>query len=1469
MSHLTAEEYSEIFCEAMNQMLKASLEGLPYDITKQCTIIDDSNKKDGLYVVTDGSVKFEAYSTSEEYRKGTVVYVTIPNGDFNMQKIITGKQVGTNSTPFTFTAPLDTLIAIDNNSLFEGDFSILANGNDRIKTVSQEDVDYTGFTRLGISADFKSWLAPMDTISGTYGIKVFLTCIENDLSTAATREVIRELTLSSNDMYGNPYGFETFFTQEKVFDISTITRIKNVRVALYQLSDFKDGIGANIAHTDDFGVLLPDNIFVNNIKLYIGYDQEQFTEDTLMIYTDNSLSYSNRSADAAANTKIVKLRWIHKDLETGKFSLLTESSLNENLELRWYRYNLGESAADEYSGVYWTHLTDFKNKLSCTITPDIKLGTEQIRAIGLVKQTEGELTPYYSATITFTNDSPVIDEMTVQATKGLMIQCMDNSEGNYFIYDQNGKLEDESNGSAHIRTLQLFFDNGAVNSGLNESGISSIEWFFPMENSMILLNPSFYSKAQLPAGASTPERWTQDGKEYYHIRYIPNKVTGESIASNLNSYKHFYTIRDNWTADYSNNTIICKVTVDEREYVAQHELRFGKAGTVGTDMTLVLNIENNVSAVTIGDNIEVAAYVYDSAGKIVNLNDYKDNLSWTWKADATGLETYLTISALTESGRAKITCPTGLSNDNLKLNFHILQCTLSDYAKTASGGDIDLIAYLPIPIRRNNTYSYISGTREIVYDPQGNPDYHKKPYALYYWNSNEEYDTAQCEWGMSYLSLGLAEGSPAYMPRLKETLNGPKLVASTFYLKDANDCACVFAEDSAKNILWSQPILIIQNQYAMPMLNSWDGELTYDKENGTILSKMLGAGKKTSNNTFSGVLIGDVRKASGISKTGVYGYQEGVNSFALLEDGTATFGAAGRGQIHIDGTKGTIKSADFDVSKIGMKMDLDDGILILQDQSTGYVYEPTPVLVTKDTYKNYYVLASDYNSYQFAVKGESFVPIQVYGYMPASKMDNFIQELTYYDQNETAINSKSKIELNMHSPYLTIDSISGNRLLQVGTNDYFLQSNGYDRFKKKGGYGTKFDLEAGTLDIKNVGGLISLSGKNDPYFKVAATVNLDDGTSTKDVDLVYMGQNNYYLQSVNYDPVTIVQVTSNSIVYYIYQTADSKYIAVPKGNDALPIYEASLSGNTYTISTTQVSYPTSYTREKTYVDADGNIVGTGTYETISYVNPRQTYINTLTPVLTSSTSAGSGMFIDLNSGVITGYDLYLRGINKSEPSQSIVIDSGNPSTPFSIGNNFRVAWNGTLTCQKVNYLGTVTNTGEYVINIGNNFKVSPSGGVSGTSGHFGGGWFGGSAAIANQVQVGAGSWSSSIAGLSGNKIVNTGASPNSILSSANSSLKSAIKDHKHYVYGKTYTFLTGVSVSVGNGGYTEYSTPSITNLRHRHQVSISVTPSTAQVVGITTAAAGNEWSTSGGGDITVSGGGGGGGGGKDTVVMPF
>jgi hypothetical protein len=69
--------------------------------------------------VTDGSSKFYAYSISTDYKKNDAVYVTVPNGDFNNQKLITGKQISKNTSPYIFRTPFDTMVDVSTNLITE------------------------------------------------------------------------------------------------------------------------------------------------------------------------------------------------------------------------------------------------------------------------------------------------------------------------------------------------------------------------------------------------------------------------------------------------------------------------------------------------------------------------------------------------------------------------------------------------------------------------------------------------------------------------------------------------------------------------------------------------------------------------------------------------------------------------------------------------------------------------------------------------------------------------------------------------------------------------------------------------------------------------------------------------------------------------------------------------------------------------------------------------------------------------------------------------------------------------------------------------------------------------------------------------------------------------------------------------------------------------------------------------------
>jgi hypothetical protein len=60
------------------------------------------------------------------------------------------------------------------------------------------------------------------------------------------------------------------------------------------------------------------------------------------------------------------------------------------------------------------------------------------------------------------------------------------------------------------------------------------------------------------------------------------------------------------------------------------------------------------------------------------------------------------------------------------------------------------------------------------------------------------------------------------------------------------------------------------------MMNGWDGTLKVDEDSNTILTSMVGAGRKNANNEFEGVLMGEVQQGSDEATLGIYGYNNGA-----------------------------------------------------------------------------------------------------------------------------------------------------------------------------------------------------------------------------------------------------------------------------------------------------------------------------------------------------------------------------------------------------------------------------------------------------------------------------------------------------------------------------------------------------------------------------------------------------------------
>lgn len=960
----------------MSIIANSSVDKVKFDSTIECTIIDATDKLIGKYKVKNESyAEFYAYSQITTYNKDDKVYVQIPKGDYNSTKFIVGKKTDKNEDkPYNFVNPFNTFIDLTGNFFVAKDnnkeiWSILANGSEKeIEITPKGGITFTdeqqGFTRLGLRADFRAWLETLGVVSGNYGLKLNIygikddtadnvKKIENSIKNNGEIPLIASIDLDTNDMYGNPYNFEGYYSQEIVIDTSAVAKIYNIKIYLYQKGNFKDSNNDLISYANDFNMSVPpNNIFVKDIYMGLGISADEIENEYVRLYSLDGSTYVIDDK-GQIDSKTIRLKWVHFD-EDGNRVQIIEHKKDDTFEVRWYIYEFGAPSADEYSGVYWTAIEDNKNNFFYQLKPRSNKNQEQVKVIILYN---GKV--YRSNIITFNNEKQVPNDATIDSLNALSIYCEDQTNGNYLIYNQANYLMNRSDGKIS-RKLTLHFDSKtyAITDGIigkNQNGESKLVeaqrviWQIPIKNTML----NFGIK--------------DDGTDATYKEIIID-LTNENVNVSPGEFSLDYTINTFYSANKSNNTIIAKVEKDGIVYTAIKDFTFGQAGTNGTDCTLVIDmvahesLNNKVfTAIRSGvrDKYIFKAQLYDNEGKeVTNFN----NCKWAWKfMDGS------TVNNVSLNNENEQSCKLRVNTTNsIMSNLIILQVTLSGW------GDYDLTAYYPVSITTLDN-AYINGPTEVIYLSNGEPIFSKEPYKLFVNGKVDETAT----WSI-YPTGSTDEfiGQIKYNDKKKEY----RLSPMSFYVDGVSVYGVQGRQGS--NVIWSQPILVIQNKYPSAMVNKWDGQLNIDDSNNFIGVAQIAAGKKEDNNTFTGVLMGsfgDGKADSSLSKnTGVYGYYKGDQVYALKDDGTATFGKSGNGRITINGSTSQIKSEGYD-SGDGLLIDLQDNkidgqknkksvFLLNQDEPFLKINAPvensnqTPITLLSVGEKAYYLKSKNYTS---------------------------------------------------------------------------------------------------------------------------------------------------------------------------------------------------------------------------------------------------------------------------------------------------------------------------------------------------------------------------------------------------------------------------------------------------------------------------------------------------------------------------
>lgn len=419
-------DYNETWLQAMDILISKRLSEISFDRTISATIEDASRADEGIYLVSTGNAKFTAYSRDSSYRVNDTVMVTIPEGDYDKQKMIIGKQVkNQNDTPISYRSPFQNFINISNNLIkgFSSNFGMYANGQDNAYKWSEGISDFLqseawadyqnnksslystnesklwqsdterkikviwdsgelrepimGYSMLGIQAQFSTWLADYDTAAGNYGVAAVLELRNPDNPSA--EPYYTTAIFDSDEFFGDVYNFESFYMQEKVFDISDVAEnanITHVTLLAYQRGNFvqADGTPVPTPADNDFSDIGP-NIWIKDPFIGFGMSVDDFKGDsaTLLCSDNSNYNYDQEQYINTYNDFINEnFQLIFKELSLELDRHINEYN-NDNISNINYINDLIENTGDELNQIknnYRSWQEYYGNDLQNDLTQD-------------------------------------------------------------------------------------------------------------------------------------------------------------------------------------------------------------------------------------------------------------------------------------------------------------------------------------------------------------------------------------------------------------------------------------------------------------------------------------------------------------------------------------------------------------------------------------------------------------------------------------------------------------------------------------------------------------------------------------------------------------------------------------------------------------------------------------------------------------------------------------------------------------------------------------------------------------------------------------------------------------------------------------------------------------------------------------------------------------------------------------------
>ena len=965
---------SEQLLQAMDIITEEKVRQLKYDKTIQATVYSIVDVDTGEYKVRYNGNIFSAFSedTSKSYSIKDAVYVKVPEGNFSNKKLITSLVTAKSLSNAQLSDLTNSVFEVSPtfDALYDGaydasqSYGVIAGtpvgeiGSSTYIFQNSEEYEQNGYHGLfqQYSNNYEyirlkaSFLTQFHNVhnQGNYGIEVeFYT---KDNSSVKYR-------LDLQNFNGNPYGFSVYSPQQIILKAQKnyLMGLKSIR--LFEEDFVYDKIVKNGIVTDEENRTVA-NIFVKDISLqYVDMQDLSDTTYYLTISAPKGIAFTD---------KVSSLNLVGRLIYNGEDIMDSKKCV-----CQWYERDLSVVVgSDEYSksaGFGWRKID---GQTSSSLTLD---------ATDILYQQKYKLVVVYNDSITLTaeiavwNRNASYDYSIEQVTDGadIKLQIRNNVDSEslvgdwYLSYPDNsyssvpeGEKKSEIVVSSYLQYSSVIFYCMVYNSagefiGTLEHTIVNSESEDDVTISYIGEDSFRYdANGDISIEDAEKERTLQvnlawkegfgtsyfvswlmkdaNNKEYEiptskELAYSPDNSMLENIWVDKYNILH-YNIKQKYRVNFSNNTVIVKIrTITESIYLFNKEilcLKDGDQGTNGTTYITAIRPCNSDGVKLSGlqplrynngwtNDIRVRCYVYKD-GELINGNS-KYSITYKWQGTNVTVENKEVVTDSVDRVLVRGIPTISADTPNAELAFYVrVQVTIRD-----DNSSVDIYASYPLDVIVGSTLASAIDIDTIPsyikYNSSGlTPSFYSNDINFYY--NDVAYNDNITSLNTNILTI--------------KTDNGKKYLepASSFIFENIKDnkesnigILNLTIPNSTDRLI--HPIIMYLDTYGNEAINGWDGTALYtgsepDGKKQYVFAPQVGAGTKDSQNRFTGVVMG---KDSGQDKVGLYGYQEGVNTFGLMEDGIAFFGASsGGGRIEINGKSGSIIGGGGGNSSTGM-----------------------------------------------------------------------------------------------------------------------------------------------------------------------------------------------------------------------------------------------------------------------------------------------------------------------------------------------------------------------------------------------------------------------------------------------------------------------------------------------------------------------------------------------------------------------